>query len=73
MINRKLFKEERGQIIDMKGFRLVKGIDRLDVIGYSEYEGLYGFIRISQIENLIEAQKIFDKKKFIGKIVLDCN
>ena len=61
MINRKLYKEERGQIIDIKGFRLVKGIDRLDVIGYSEYEGLYGFIRITQVENLIEAPIITGK------------
>lgn len=68
MINRKLYKEEKGQIIDIKGFRLVKGIDRLDVIGYSEYEGLYGFIRLSQVENLIEAPIITGKcvsKNFI--------
>lgn len=68
MIDRKLYKEEKGQIIDIKGFTLVKGIDRLDVIGYSEYEGLYGFIRITQVENLIEAPVTIGKcvsKNFI--------
>ena len=29
--------------------------------------------KIFKLENLIDAQKTFDKKKFIGKIVLDCN
>lgn len=82
MINRKLYKEEKGQIIDIKGFRLLKGIDRLDIIGYSEYEGLYGFIRLSQVENLIEAPITIGKcvsKNFVlsnnryPKCKIDCS
>ena len=61
MINRKLYKEDNGQIIDSKGFSLVKGIDRIDIIGNDQNEGLYGSIRLNQVENLAEAPIIRGK------------
>ena len=61
MIGRRLYKEENGQIIDVKGFKLIQGVDRLDAAGIEQNEGLYGFIRLTQVENLLEAPEIVGK------------
>ena len=55
LIDRKIYQENKGQILGNKGFSLIRGVDRIDITGTEDFKGIYGYIKLTNVKNLTES------------------